>query len=98
MVDIGGTAKKLQKMSKIAEESYKKMNELMDRMQELEENLERTTGQVDTMERDLGEQRALLEALAREQGLDVEEVLEEADIPQTPPVEATSRPSASEKR
>lgn len=105
-MDIAGTKKKLQRMSKVAEESYKKMNEMMERMQKLQEDLETTSKQVDSIEYDLAEQRAIIEALAEEEDLDVEEILEEADLPEPPsenPGEdedlakkATSRPSANE--
>jgi len=107
MVDIGGTAKKIQKMARVAEESYKKMNQMLQEMQELQQDMETTSQQVDTIEDELAEQRTLLEALAREQGVDVEEVLEAADLSPDPAGEntdgvadpqsrATSRPSATE--
>lgn len=103
-MDIGGTAKKIQRATKVAEESYKKMNEMMGKLQALQEDLATTSKQVDAIEYDLAEQRALLEALAEEQGLDVETVIEAADLPDHPaeaadepdPAKmATSRPSVS---
>ena len=39
--------------------------------------------QVDDIERELAEQRALVEALAERQGVDVEETLAAADLPET---------------
>ena len=108
-MDIAGTKRKIQRATKVAEESYKKMNEMLERMQGMENELQTTSLQVDHMEYELAEQRALLEAMAEQQGLDVEEVLDTADLPAPPEVneeedesasalaqKATSRPSASE--
>lgn len=108
-MDIAGTKRKIQRATKVAEESYKKMNEMLERMQGMEEDLQTTSDQVDYMEAELAEQRVLLEAIAEEQGLAVEEVLGDADLPESPEVQrdqesksptdlsqkATSRPSAS---
>lgn len=84
---LGGTAKKLQKVATAAEELYGKMNEVMSRLTELEADVERTSEQVDRIERDVAEQRALVEALAAAGDVDVEAVLEGADLPE-PSVEA----------
>lgn len=111
MVDIAGTKKKLQRMIKVAEESYKKINEVIEEIEQLQKDLETTSEQVDHIEVELAEQRALIEALAKEQGLDVEEILEGVDYPERLLEEeekegevsedlsdmATSRPSATEK-
>lgn len=106
-MDIAGTKKKLQRMSKVAEQSYKKMNELLERVQGMQKDLETTSEQVDHIEHELTEQRVLLNALAEQQDIDVEEVLAEADLPPHPAEadeetdedlrkKATSRPSANE--
>jgi septal ring factor EnvC (AmiA/AmiB activator) len=108
-MDIAGTKKKIQRATKVAEESYKKMNEMMEKIQQLQEDLATTSTQVDHMEHDLAEQRALLEAIADQHGLDVDQLLEEADLPAGPDAAdgsetasdtremATSSPSASEE-
>lgn len=90
-MDISGTAKKIQRATKIAEQTYKKMQmmreqmqELMEQMQQLQSDMETTSRQVDDMEYELAEQRAILEAMADEQGLAVEDVLAEADLPEPP--------------
>lgn len=83
-MDIGGTAKKIQRATKVAEESYKKMNEIMGQVQEMQEDLTATSEQVDRMEQNLAKQRVLLEALAETEDIDPEEVLAEADIPESP--------------
>ncbi len=78
---LGGTAKKLQKVMDAAEQLYSKMNEVVSELKEVQSDVEATSAQVDRIEHDLAEQRALLEAMADQQGLDVEEVVAEADLP-----------------
>lgn len=110
MVDIAGTKQKVQRMVKVAEETYKKINEVIEKVETLQKDLATTSEQVDHMETELAEQRALLEALAREQGVDVEEILEDVEYPDrlaaveegnetdeaSPSDLATSRPSAAD--
>jgi len=79
-----GTAKKLQKVVNAAEELYGKMNEVIGRLTDLETEVERTSAQVDHIEYDLAEQRAVMEAIAEAEGLDVDEILESADLPSEP--------------
>jgi methyl-accepting chemotaxis protein len=102
-MDIAGTKKKIQRVTKVAEETYKKMNEMLERMGTLQEDVEETSEQVDRIEHDLAKQQALLRALAEEQDLDVEAIIEDADLPDLGPddddeetTQATSRPSADE--
>lgn len=80
MVGLGDTKKKIQKMIDAAEDLYAKMNELRAQIEELRETVDTTSQQVDSIEHDVEEQRVLLEALADEQGLDVDEVLADAAI------------------
>lgn len=77
---FGDTAKKLQKVTSLAEESYNRMNELREQLVQLRNEVESTSQQVDRMEHDLAEQRALLEALAETQDLDVETIIADANI------------------
>lgn len=77
---LGGTAKKLQKVASLAEDSYQKMNELREQLAQLRDEVQSTSEQVDSMERDLAEQRALLEALAEQQDLDVDSIIADANI------------------
>lgn len=79
MVDIGGTKKRIQRLMKVVEESYKKVNELLERMEKLQNDLETTSDQVDHIEYEVAEQRVLLEAIAEAQGLDVNELLGTSD-------------------
>lgn len=83
------------------------MNELLERVQGMQQDLETTSKQVDEIEYELAEQRVLLTAIAEQHDIDVDEALESADLPPHPAAEneepdadlrkkATSRPSASE--
>ncbi|WP_324757339.1 DUF5798 family protein [Haloarcula sp. GH36] len=77
---LGSTAKKIQKVADIAEDLYAKVTELKTQLQELRGTVEETNDHVDDLDRELAEQRALLEAIADEQGIDVETVQTEALI------------------
>ena len=77
---LGSTAKKLQGLSERAEAMYKQVQELQKRIIDLEEEVDDTHGTVKRMDHQLTEQRALLLALAEEQGIDGEQVLAEAAI------------------
>ncbi len=81
-MDIAGTKKKIQRVVKVAEETYKKINEVIEQVEQLREDLEKTSEQVDHIEREQAEQRALLESLAEEQGLDVDGILEDVEYPE----------------
>jgi methyl-accepting chemotaxis protein len=83
-MDIAGTKRKIQRATKVAEESYKKMNELLERMQRMQQDVETTSEQVDRIEYDVARQGALIEAIAESQGLDTDEVLAAADLPEPP--------------
>jgi len=77
---FGDTAKKVQRVANMAEDLYEKMNQLRGQIQSLREEVETTSEQVDEIERDLAEQRALLEAIAENEGVDVETVIADAHI------------------
>jgi len=77
---FGSTAKKLQKVADIADDLYTKLNEQREQLQELRSTVESTSDRVDAIDREQAEQRALLEALAEEQGLDTDAVLAETVI------------------
>jgi TolA-binding protein len=77
---LGSTAKKLQKLADIADDLYTKVSELKTQLQSLQGTVDETNEGVADIERELTEQRALLEAIADEQGIDIERVLTEAVI------------------
>lgn len=77
---LGSTAKKLQKVADIADDLYTKVNEQREQLQELRSTVEATSDRVEAIDREQAEQRALLEALAEEQGLDTDAILTETVI------------------
>ena len=77
---LGSTAKKIQGLSDRAEAMYKQVQQLQQRIIGLEEELDDTHDTVKRMDHQLTEQRALLLAMAEEQGIDGEEILAEAAI------------------
>jgi len=77
---LGGTAKKLQKVTDMAEDVYSRLNDLRDQVVEMRETTQETKARVDRLETESAEMRALLEALAEKEGIDVESVSAEAHI------------------
>ena len=75
---FGDTARRLQRVADTAEDVYGRVNELKERLQDTQATVERTERRVDRIEADLAEQRAIVEALAAEVGVDVEAVVREA--------------------
>jgi archaellum component FlaC len=78
---LGSTAKKIQRVADVADEVYTKVNELKTQLQDLRQTVEATSDRVDDVDRELAEQRAIVEALADQQGIDTAAVLEDADLP-----------------
>ena len=77
---LGSTAKKIQGISDKAEQMYGQVQELQQRIFHLEEEVDDTHDTVKRLDREMAEQRALLKAMAEEQGLDAEAILTEAAI------------------
>lgn len=77
---FGSTAKKLQKVVDMADDLYAKLNEQKEQLQELRDTVEETSDRVRDIDHEQAQQRALLEALAEEQGLDTDAVLTDAVI------------------
>ena len=84
---IGSTAKKIQILAERAEQLYEGLVELRERIIGLEESVEEASERTVGVEREQRRQRALLEAIAAEQGIDVESVLESVDTDDVEPVE-----------
>ena len=80
MVGLGDTKQKIQNMIDTAEKLYAKMNEVRNDVDELRNRVEQTSDQVDTMSHELAEQRAVIEALAEQEGIDVDQVIADAVI------------------
>lgn len=77
---FGDTAKKIQTLADRAERTYKKISELRDEVDETQETVIDTSERVKTLENEMAEQRAVLDAVAREVGVDLESVSTEAHI------------------
>lgn len=82
---LGGATKKLQTVIDTAEETYKRLDELREQILLMRETLTDTHQRVRSLERELDDQRALVEALARQEGVDVDQVLAEAAIEEAEP-------------
>jgi methyl-accepting chemotaxis protein len=85
MVGLGDTAKKIQTVADRAEQTYKRLEELRQQVNETRETVNDTHERVSALETEMTEQRALLEALAAESGVDVDAVLTEAVIQEAEP-------------
>lgn len=79
---LGSTAKKLQKVADIADDLYTKVNELKSQLQELRATVDETNERVDAVDRELAEQRALLEAIAEQQDLDPAAIVATVEDPE----------------
>lgn len=86
---FGDTAKKIQQLSNAAEELYGKMNEMREQLQSLKERVEKTDEAIGRMDRELDEQRVILEAIAEEHDIDVEGLVAELDETETDATDQT---------
>lgn len=77
---LGGTAKKLQRIANMAEEMYARVNELREQLNGLGQTVEQTNATVEQLRREHAETRALVEQLAEQEGIDVEEVLQNTNV------------------
>lgn len=93
---LGGATKKLQNLVDTAEELYQRINELREEIHALRQTVQSTNASVERIERDLEEQRAMVEALARDQGVDIDTVIAEATIREAEPVDTEPAADVSE--
>ncbi len=77
---FGDTAKKIQTLADRAERTYKKINELRDEVAETQTTVLDTAARVEALEVEMAEQRAVLDAVAEEVGVDLDRVSAEAHI------------------
>ncbi len=91
---LGSTAKKIQKISDVAEKLYANIRDVRERVVSLEESADETNERVTRLERRVQRQSAILEAMAEQQGIDVEATVDEADIE---PVEAETDDEGSDE-
>ncbi len=81
---LGGTAKKLQRIANMAEEMYARVNDLREQLNGLGQTVEQTNASVEQLRREHAETRALVERLAEKEGIDVDDVLTNANVPKPP--------------
>jgi len=77
---FGDTAKKIQTLADKAERTYQKINELREEVETTQSTVVETSERVQLLENEMAEQRAVLGAVAREVGVDLESVSTEAHI------------------
>jgi uncharacterized coiled-coil DUF342 family protein len=77
---LGTTAKKLQTVAERAEKVYHRMNELREEVRETQQTVNETKSAVESLEDELREQRAVIDAIAEEQGIDAEAIAAETHI------------------
>lgn len=77
---LGGTAKKIQMLADKAEQMYQKLNELREEVEETQTTVKDTASRVNHLENEMAEQRAVLDAIAEEVGVDLDAVSTEAHI------------------
>lgn len=98
---LGGTAKKLQKVANMAEDLYARLNDLREELAMLRETVEQTNTDVEQIRYEQQVNRALLERMAEQQGIDVNETLERVstDISnQAPPTSEQDQERGRERR
>lgn len=77
---FGDTAKRIQTLADRAEQLIAQLKDVRERVINLEEATEETNHRVSRLEKDSEKQLVLLKELAREQGIDADEVLAQAAI------------------
>ena len=77
---LGSTAKKLQQIADMAEDVYVRLNQLREQVNETRATVDETKARVDDMDRELAEQRALVEALADREGIDVDAITADVHV------------------
>lgn len=77
---LGSTTKKIQTIADKAEQVYAQVNEVRKQLDDLRTKVDATHDTVSDLEVKHEQNRALLEAVAEEQGIDIEKVITEASI------------------
>jgi len=77
---LGSTAKKVQKLADLAEKMYKRINHMVEQLQELRETVDETGRRVEAIEQELEQHRVLLDAIAEEHDIDVDSAVADAVI------------------
>ena len=74
---FGDTAKKISRVADIAEKLYERLNQVIEQVQDVRERVEDTSDQIESMDRELAEQRVIVEALAEQEGIDTDALVAE---------------------
>jgi predicted nucleic acid-binding Zn-ribbon protein len=77
---FGDTAKRIQTLADKAEQTYKRLNDLRDEVEHTQTTVSDTGERVRALENEMAEQRAVLDAVAREVGVDLDSVSAQAHI------------------
>jgi DNA anti-recombination protein RmuC len=77
---LGSTAKKLQTVADTAEKLYTRLNDVRERLVETQDTVVESAERLDRIEAELAEQRAIVEAVAESEGIDLDAVAAEAHI------------------
>jgi chromosome segregation ATPase len=77
---LGSTAKKVQQLADRAEQLYAQLKDIRKRVIALEQSVDDSTNRIATLESSLEKQLVLLEEIARDQGIDADQVLADAAI------------------
>jgi DNA anti-recombination protein RmuC len=77
---LGSTARKLQTVADTAEKLYARVNDVRERLVETQETVVESAERLDRIEAELAEQRAIVEAVAEAEGIDLDAVAAEAHI------------------
>ncbi len=77
---FGDTAKRIQTLADKAEQTYQKLNELRDEVEDTQTTVKDTAERISRLENEMAEQRAVLNAVAEEVGVDLDAVSTQAHI------------------
>jgi len=77
---LGSTAKKLQQIADMAEDVYARLNQLREQVNQTRATVDETKARVEKMDHELAEQRAIVEALAEREGIDVDAITAEIHV------------------
>ncbi|MFC6942366.1 DUF5798 family protein [Salinirubellus sp. GCM10025818] len=97
---FGSATKKISMVADMADEVYKRLNDLREQVHEMRQTVQSTDQRVERLERTVEGQTAVIEALAEQQGIDVEQVYAEAAIREaetTPEADDQGSPSTAEE-
>ena len=93
---LGSTAKKLQTVADMAEKLYAKVNEIREQVESVQDSVETTETRVEALERESVRQRAVIEALAEQQGVDVDAVVDGLDLDEGEEDETTDEDTSAD--